>query len=281
MIIHQLAKRLQNYLDEQRSKGQKISFVPTMGALHEGHISLIKAAIASSDMVVCSIFVNPTQFNDPKDFSKYPITLGNDLEMLYEAGVAAVFVPSVEEIYPNGPNIENSFELNGLDKRIEGKYRPGHFQGVCQVVNRLLEIVQPGAIFMGQKDYQQCMVIRKMLEVKDIPTQLEICPTIRENSGLAMSSRNSRLSVPQRERAALIYKVLSAIRAGVSSGKYSELKNEAVATLVREGFIVDYVEIVNAMDLSEVKDGEVEIPLVALAAVFIGDVRLIDNLVLR
>jgi pantoate--beta-alanine ligase len=281
MIIHQRAEKLHNHLQEQREKGLRIGFVPTMGALHEGHISLIRQAVEHSDLVTCSIFVNPTQFNDPKDFAKYPITLGSDLDMLYRAGVAAVFVPTVEDIYPNGTDVENSFNLDGIDKRIEGKFRPGHFQGVCQVVFRLLDIVHPHSLYMGQKDYQQCMVIRKMLEVKNMPTRLVICPTIRENSGLAMSSRNMRLTGPQKEQAALIYKVLCGIKDGITSGRIAWLKNRAIQELTDGGFRVDYIEIVNAIDLSEVEDTDLKSPLVALAAAFLGEVRLIDNLVVR
>jgi pantoate--beta-alanine ligase len=281
MIIHQLAEKLKKHLQEQKEKGLSIGFVPTMGALHEGHISLIRQAVGNSDLVVCSIFVNPTQFNDPKDFAKYPATLGSDLDLLYRAGVAAVFVPTVEDIYPNGTDVENSFDLDGLDKRIEGKFRPGHFQGVCQVVFRLLDIVRPHSLFMGQKDYQQCMVIRKMLEVKNLPTELVICRTVRENSGLAMSSRNMRLTEPQKVQAALIYKVLSEIKEGITSGRFEWLKSRAIQELTDGGFNVDYIEIVNAVDLSWVEDGDRESPLVALAAAFLGEVRLIDNLVVR
>jgi pantoate--beta-alanine ligase len=281
MIIHQRAERLHNHLQEQKEKGLRIGFVPTMGALHEGHISLVRQAVENSDLVTCSIFVNPTQFNDPKDFAKYPITLGKDLDMLYRAGVAAVFVPTVEDIYPNGTDVENHFDLDGLDKRIEGKFRPGHFQGVCQVVFRLLDIVRPHSLFMGQKDYQQCMVIKKMLEVNNLPTELVICPTIRETSGLAMSSRNMRLSDPQKVQASLIYKVLSDIKAGISTGSIDWLKARATQELTTGGFRVDYIEIVNATDLSEVEDTDQESPLVALAAAFLGEVRLIDNLLVR
>ena len=280
MIIHQQAGRLQEHLRELRQKGLKTGFVPTMGALHDGHISLVRSALAECDWVVSSIFVNPTQFNDPKDFAKYPITLGDDLKMLYEAGVGTVFVPTVSEIYPDGTSIENSFELGGLDKRIEGRYRPGHFQGVCQVVYRLLEIVEPSVLYMGQKDYQQCMVIRKMLLEKNLSTRLEICPTIRESSGLAMSSRNMRLTPEQRKQAALIYQVLNGIKSRIAAGRYGALENEAAETLAKAGFKVDYVEIVNAFDLSAVEDGETNVPLVALAAAFLGEVRLIDNIVM-
>jgi pantoate--beta-alanine ligase len=281
MIIHQRAEKLHNHLKDEKEKGRRVGFVPTMGALHEGHISLIRQAVENSDLVTCSIFVNPTQFNDPKDFARYPATLGSDLDLLYGAGVAAVFVPRLEDIYPGGTDVENSFDLDGLDKRIEGKFRPGHFQGVCQVVFRLLDIVRPHTLFMGQKDYQQCMVIRKMLEVKDLPTELVICPTVRENSGLAMSSRNMRLTAPQKSQAALIYKVLSEIKEGIRSGRFEWLKNQAIQELTNGGFIVDYIEIVNAVNLSEVEDGDLESPLVALAAAFLGEVRLIDNLVVR
>ena len=281
MIIEQQAKRLQTYLEECRRKGLKIGFIPTMGALHNGHISLINEARKQTGITICSIFVNPTQFNDPRDFEKYPATLGADLDLLFSSSVDAVLVPTVKEIYPAGQDKKPYFDLDGLDKTIEGKYRPGHFQGVCQVVYRLLSIVQPNKLFMGQKDYQQCLVIRKLIEIMELPVQLEICPTIRESNGLAMSSRNLRLTPDERSRASLIFNVLNEIKGKIDTGLYSQVKSDAIKRLEDGGFKVDYTEIVNARDLTAVEDGDFETPLVALIAAYMNEVRLIDNMVVR
>src|SRR5690349_12723387 len=208
MILFKKTADLRNWLETQRSNAKMIGFVPTMGALHAGHISLIRSALIDNDIVVCSIFVNPTQFNDPKDFEKYPITLEKDIDMLEEAGCAVLFLPSVHEMYPEGTETSKSktYQLGTIEKILEGQYRPGHFQGVCNIVDRLLNKVEPDALYLGQKDYQQCMVINKLLELtsRSGKTKLVICPTLREPDGLAMSSRNMRLNETDRKTAATI-----------------------------------------------------------------------------
>ena len=198
MIIYKRAGDLAIWLEKQRLARQTIGFVPTLGALHEGHISLIAISKQSTALTVCSIFVNPTQFNDPKDFQKYPITLEKDLPMLEKAGVDVLFLPEVAEMYPGGTKGLETYDLGSLETLLEGKFRPGHFQGVCQVMRRLLEMVRPDDLFMGSKDYQQCMVVQRLLTLMQLPATLHRCPIVREADGLAMSSRNRRLDPGQR-----------------------------------------------------------------------------------
>ena len=194
MIIYKESAALNIKLQKIKSEDQKIGFVPTMGALHAGHISLINDSREMGNTTVCSIFVNPTQFNDQKDFEKYPVDIEKDIYLLEKAGTEILFLPSVKEMYPEGLTTLYQYDLGFLETILEGFYRPGHFQGVCRIVHKLLNIVQPHHLFMGQKDYQQCMVIKRLITDYSINTQLNIVATERENSGLAMSSRNLRLS---------------------------------------------------------------------------------------
>ena len=199
MVLLKNATDLYNYLDSQRKNHISIGFVPTMGALHEGHLSLLAKSKKENSITVCSIFINPTQFNDPLDFEKYPVTIEQDIQKLDSIDCDILFLPSVDEIYPDGLNYNIHFALGELETIWEGKYRPGHFQGVCLVVKRLLEIVQPDMLFLGQKDFQQCKVIAKLIEILNFEKKIAliICPTMREPDGLAMSSRNMRLSDKQ------------------------------------------------------------------------------------
>ncbi|PZR25174.1 MAG: pantoate--beta-alanine ligase [Citrobacter freundii] len=283
MILFKRVSELRNHLDKQRKSGKKTGFAPTMGALHDGHISLLNASKKENDVSVVSIFVNPTQFNDPKDFAKYPVTIEKDISLLEAAGCDILFLPSVEEIYPAGQMLKKKYELGYLEDLLEGKFRPGHFQGVCQVVHRLLEIVLPDNLYMGQKDYQQCMVVKKLLELTGLEKtiQLKIAPTLREQSGLAMSSRNMRLSESERTGAVAIFSTLDLIRRTIAPGNTEELKQRAVNDLIKQGFRVDYVEIANADTLEPVTTWDGNTKLVALAAAFLGEVRLIDNLLLN
>jgi len=277
MIVFKDRSKLSEYLKQARHKGISIGFVPTMGALHQGHLTLVAYAKKDTGINVCSIFVNPTQFNDPADFKKYPITIENDLKLLYEAGADIVFLPEVEEIYPAGLKMEATYSLGHLETILEGKYRPGHFQGVCQVVHRLLEIVSPDKMFVGQKDYQQCMVIDHLIKSYNISTQLVTCNTIRESSGLAMSSRNMRLTENERIIAAELYRTLQMLEQQVKPGSLKNLLQEAKNRLSNFGFKVDYLEICHAGDLTIFETWDGKSPLVALVAAFLGDVRLIDN----
>ncbi|ULQ57807.1 pantoate--beta-alanine ligase [Flavihumibacter rivuli] len=278
MILIKRASDLHKHIASGRKQAGNVGFVPTMGALHEGHLSLIEASQKENGLTVCSIFVNPTQFNDPKDYEKYPVTMDKDIALLEEQGVDILFYPYVEEIYPNGLKDLGHYDLGYLETILEGKYRPGHFQGVCQVVHRLLEIVQPNNLYMGQKDYQQCMVVKRLLELTGLPIELHTCPTLREPDGLAMSSRNMRLHPEERQRAVEISRTLAAIGKEVIPGDLVKLSLWAEQELSRKGFKVDYVAIASALDLRLVDNWDGKEPLVTLAAAFLNEVRLIDNM---
>ncbi|MGN6291377.1 MAG: pantoate--beta-alanine ligase [Chitinophagaceae bacterium] len=283
MILFKRAAELRDYLEKQRKKGRKTGFAPTMGALHEGHISLLEASKKENDLSIVSIFVNPTQFNDPADYAKYPITIERDISLLEAAGCDILFLPPVDEMYPSGQMLKKKYELGYLESLLEGSFRPGHFQGVCQIVHRLLEIVLPDNLYMGQKDYQQCMVVKKLLELTGLgqTVNLHISPTLREKSGLAMSSRNMRLSEAERNAAVAIYQALDHIRKNLKPGSLKELQEQAAAQLTGKGFRVDYVAIADAGTLYPAEDWDGRQKLVALAAAFLGEVRLIDNLLLN
>lgn len=283
MILFKTAIDLWNYLDKQRKEGKKYGFVPTMGALHDGHISLINNSKLVNELTVCSIFINPTQFNDPKDYEKYPVTIEKDILLLEAAGCDILFLPSVIEMYPGGTKTSTYYELGYLETILEGKYRPGHFQGVCTIVHRLLDMVKPDNLYLGQKDYQQCMVIKKLIEITGMKdrVQLHISPTLRETTGLAMSSRNMRLNENEKMGATAIYKELSIIKQQLKKGDVLLLKKQAATNLSKKGFRVDYVEIADAGNLSPVEEWNGEQKLVALAAAHLNDIRLIDNILLN
>ncbi len=283
MIIFKKTRDLHKWLEAQRLAGISIGFVPTMGALHTGHLSLIESSIKANPVTVCSIFVNPTQFNDPKDFEKYPITIEKDIELLANAGCDILFLPSVKEIYPDELSPSLKYDLGYLERILEGKFRPGHFQGVCMVVHRLLEIVMPDNLYLGQKDYQQCMVIKKLIALIGLSNAIlvNICPTLREPDGLAMSSRNVRLNEDERKKATAIFRNLSFIKENLTTVDLKGLKETAFKNLSEAGFNVDYIEIADANDLSKIDDWDGQKKLVALAAAFMKEVRLIDNILLN
>lgn len=282
MILYKSASDLSTHLSAISRGNRPIGFVPTMGALHKGHLSLIEHSKKKCDITVASIFVNPTQFNDPSDFAKYPVTLDNDLFLLEKSGCDLVFLPTVNEIYPRGTKLTKAYKLGQLETLLEGQYRPGHFQGVCQVVDRLLEIVNPSVLFLGQKDYQQCMVIGELIRQTGRTTVMSIVPTMREVSGLAMSSRNLRLSEQDKTKAKAIFEGLSYIKSAIRAGSTLGLKEEVSRRLRDAGFEkIDYISIANAATLEPVDEWDGKVPLVALAAAFIGGVRLIDNLPLN
>lgn len=280
MIIYKHHNKLNDYLKSLQHAGRVTGFVPTMGALHKGHLSLIENARMQSDVVVSSIFVNPTQFNDPKDFEKYPVTIEQDIEMLEAAGCDVLFLPSVSEMYPEGLPGGKQYELGYLETVLDGAYRPGHFQGVCRVVEKLLRMVHPDKMLLGQKDYQQCMVLNKMVVSEGLPVKIVICPTQREPDGLAMSSRNVRLNPTNRNKAPVIYQTLQFIKNEIKPGDISGIKKLANEKLVAAGFKPDYVEVADAATLTLVSNWDGTASLVALIAAFAGDVRLIDNLLL-
>lgn len=283
MILFKKAADLRKHLDTQRNSGKKIGFVPTMGALHEGHLSLIRKSKSATGLTVCSIFVNPTQFNDPADFEKYPITTEKDIALLLSAGCDLLFLPEVSEMYPEGMKTRLRYDLGEMETLLEGKFRPGHFQGVCQVVHQLLLQVEPDALFMGQKDYQQCMVINRLLQQTGNleKIQLHICPTLREPDGLAMSSRNRRLSVADRETAVTIYQTLSFLKEHLKAGQLETIQKSAFEQLQAAGFSTDYIVIADATTLQPVTYWDGKQQLVVLVAAFLGEVRLIDNLPLN
>ena len=282
MIIFKTIAGLQQYIENQRIAENTIGFVPTMGALHHGHLSLIKTCRQRHTVTVCSIFVNPTQFNDPTDFNKYPVTIEKDCLMLEQEQTDILFLPTVNEMYPFGKVLNKEYDLGKLEAILEGAYRPGHFQGVCQVVERLLTIVKPDEIFIGQKDYQQCLVIKKLVEIMEKPITVNIIPTLREVDGLAMSSRNMRLNAAERQIAPAIYKQLSVIKEKIKQASIAELKAAAEQQLLNAGFTnVDYVEIAEAGNLKPQESFDPNEKTVALVAAFINEVRLIDNLLLN
>lgn len=273
---------LQQFLSTVSDKKETIGFVPTMGALHEGHLALVKEALKHHECVVCSIFVNPTQFNDDNDLKKYPRTPEKDIELLEMVGCQVLFMPNDTEIYPQGEERSTEFDFGQLDKVLEGSFRPGHFAGVAQVVKRLLEVVQPDALYMGQKDYQQTVIIRMMLDILQSPVQLVVCPTVRESDGLAMSSRNVRLTPEHREKSSIIYKTLEKVREMAAMHQSADaIRQFALQNLTIPGFRPEYFEIVDGNTLKPIAQLNGAKNLIACTAVWADEVRLIDNVVLK
>lgn len=282
MLIIKRVKDLENHLKSIKKQGLKVGFVPTMGALHQGHISLIESSKKRCKLSVCSIFVNPTQFNDKSDFDKYPVTIDNDIKMLSDAGCDVLFLPSVKEIYPNGLEQKRPINFGFIATILEGAFRPGHFDGMAQVVQRLLKIVKPDMIFMGQKDYQQQLIVGILIKKIKMDTRLVMCPTLREKDGLAMSSRNVRLDTASRKAAVEISKTLKqaitqikSAKAGIDTIQQKGLKKIGAIT----GAEPEYFEIRNAKTLEAPKSKSEK--LIALTALKIGGVRLIDNMPLN
>jgi pantoate--beta-alanine ligase len=278
MIFFKRADLLKTHLAKLTANGARIGFIPTMGALHNGHLELVRQSIETGNTTVCSIFVNPTQFNNATDFDKYPKTLEADIAKLESVKTDIVFVPEVADIYPEGIENLETFNLGYLETILEGSSRPGHFQGVCQVMKRLLTIVNPHLLFMGQKDYQQCMVISWLLSFMNSTTQLITVPTIRQPDGLAMSSRNTRLTEEGRKKAVSIYETLLFVKNSLKPGGLNLLLDQARKRLTEKGFNVDYVEIANAGDLRLTDNWDGKEQLICLVAAFLEEVRLIDNM---
>jgi len=282
MIIFKKVAEIRNFLDKERLEGSEIGFIPTMGALHEGHISLVQQSLNNGNYTVCSIFVNPTQFNDKKDLELYPVTPERDIEMLLEAGCNVLFMPDVQEMYPNGFDRQPAYNFGNLEQILEGEKRPGHFKGVGQIVGRLLEIVLPDWVYLGQKDYQQCMVITRLTELMQIKDQVKIviCPTQREPDGLAMSSRNRRLSTEEREKAVVIFECLEHIRNRKLTGNFAAIKMECEQMLKDAGFETEYIALADSRNLNLLDNYNPDITMVSLIAARIGNVRLIDNILI-
>ena len=281
MILIKKTAHLAAMLSGNRNLQHTVGFVPTMGALHAGHLSLLAASKQANQLTLASIFVNPAQFNDQKDFEKYPVTIEKDIEMLVAAGCDALFLPSVQEMYPQGWEQPQHYALGYLETLLEGKYRPGHFQGVCRVMNRLLDLVQPDNLYMGQKDYQQCMVVSRLLSIMDATAQLHTCPTLREADGLAMSSRNTRLTTGERKNAVAIYNTLMFIKNNILAGDTAALITSSENMLAQNNFRIDYVAIADAQTLEPVTRWDGIQQIVALIAAFQNEVRLIDNMLLH
>ena len=283
MLIIQKVKDVKKYIGALKKQRKRVGFVPTMGALHAGHLALVKQCASENDIVVVSIFVNPTQFNNLIDLDKYPRTPERDIDLLSTTATYMVFMPSVEEIYP--PDVEpikHHFNFGNLDKVLEGEFRPGHFEGMSQVVNRLLNIIEPDSLYMGLKDFQQFTIVRSMLNQLHSKVCLVPCETLREKDGLAMSSRNTRLSSEQRAIAPKINKVLRDVQANMNTLPVDALQSFAMSELNSEPqFKVDYFSIVDGNTLQPVETFAKSNFVVALAAVFVGEVRLIDNIILK
>lgn len=278
MIIVKEAGTVNRYIAKERANGSIIGFVPSMGALHRGHLALVGQSKQQAGFTVCSIFVNPTQFNNAGDYHKYPNVIEKDIALLAEAGADMLFLPAIGEVYPSGTVGLEHYDLGYLETVLEGRYRPGHFQGVCQVMQRLMTMVKPDKLFMGLKDYQQCMVVKKLLQHMRSDISFIACPTVREADGLAMSSRNMRLGPEDRQKAPAIYRSLEHMKNELRPGDLAGLKAQAVQQLVQAGFTVDYAEIAHADTLQIVQHWNGKDPLVALVAAFLGEVRLIDNM---
>jgi pantoate--beta-alanine ligase len=276
MLLVKTIKELQYILAEFK-ESETIGFVPTMGALHNGHISLVEQAVAENGTVVVSIFVNPTQFNDPNDLERYPHTLETDLRLLEPTGCKVVFAPNVKEVYPEPDTRE--FNFGELETVMEGKHRPGHFNGVAQVVSKLFDMVQPNKAYFGLKDFQQLTIIKAMVKQLHLPIEIIACPIIREKSGLAMSSRNERLTTEKRKNAAHIFETLKKAKQQKELKTIHELSSWVVKTIDENPFLeVEYFEIVDNIQLQPVKNWNEKSKKVGCVAVFCGDVRLIDNI---
>ncbi len=277
MEIISTVAQLRSAVSKAKAEGKKVGLVPTMGALHRGHISLIERARGECDFVVVSVFVNPTQFNNPNDLKTYPRTLEADCEKLEAAGVDVAFAPSVEEVYPEPAT--RVFDLGAVAEVMEGAMRPGHFNGVAQIVSKLFDYVAPDKAYFGEKDYQQIAVIRRMVEIEGFKLEIVPCPILREDDGLAMSSRNVRLSAEQRAKAPIINQVLtqSAEHAKLTND-INKLKQTVIDSLnAVDGMEVEYYEIVDALTLQPVAEWDGKQSLVGCVTVWMGDVRLIDN----
>jgi len=278
MVIFRKSKDLSEYLNVKQSEGNHTGFVPTMGALHKGHISLVDASKQRGLITVCSIFVNPTQFNDKTDLAKYPVTTDEDIELLIGAGCDVLFLPDEQEVYPGGSDRARVYDFGALETVLEGTMRPGHFKGVGQVVARLLDVVKPDALFLGNKDYQQCLVLGMLVNLMGVKTEVVRCPTRREEDGLAMSSRNRRLTEPQRAVAGLIYQCLVSIQSKKDATPFSIVQRECDDILRKKGFVPEYIALADATTLQPLDDYSSTRPMVALIAARIGDTRLIDNI---
>lgn len=281
MKLVKSATKLTNLLDNLR-KGDKlvtIGFVPTMGALHDGHLSLLEKSIQENSITVCSIFVNPTQFGEKKDLETYPKPIEDDMEKLLSVGCDILFLPAVEDVYPHSYE-QQHFELGGLDLKIEGKQRPGHFQGVCNVIYRFFEIIEPNTAYFGQKDFQQTVVVKRLVKLLQMPTEIKVVPIARESNGLAMSSRNQRLSKEHRDQASFIYHALIKLKDEAALlGLQSAVENAKQKLTSVRGAELEYLLAADTENLQEVEELKNEV--VVLTVVKFHGVRLLDNILIH
>lgn len=281
MKVFNLKIEIANYLKTMQLSGKKIGFAPTMGALHLGHVSLIEKAKSENDIVVCSIFVNPIQFNNPSDFTKYPKTLEKDLELLQKVDCDVVFVPTALEMYPEPVTEKNKMTFGELDNIMEGKQRPGHFSGVGIVVKKFFEIVKPNKAYFGEKDFQQLAVVKKMVEQENMNIEIIGCPIIREKDGLAMSSRNTLLNELERKNSANIYRILSEAKLLVKSMPVSQLKEWVKFEINKiENLSLEYFEIADSKSLKNITLWSESKKIMGFIVVKVGTIRLLDNIVL-
>ena len=271
---------LQAIIEQLKNDGKSIGLVPTMGALHKGHLSLVKNSISNNDITVVSIFVNPTQFNNPNDLASYPRTVDKDLELLQTVGCDVVFAPEADDIYSKSETDSRfEFDFEGLDKVMEGKFRPGHFNGVVQIVSKLFDLVRPNRAYFGEKDFQQLAIIRLMTRRYNLPIEIVPCPIVREDSGLALSSRNSLLKDNEKQVASHIYAVLNESRQFVPQTEVEELKQCVIAAIEQKPELkVEYFDIVDGHTLKSIGKWDECDYVVGCITVFCGDVRLIDNI---
>lgn len=271
---------LQAIIEQFKNDGKSIGLVPTMGALHKGHLSLVKNSISNNDITVVSIFVNPTQFNNPNDLASYPRTVDKDLELLQTIGCDIVFAPEADDIYSKSETDSRfEFDFEGLDKVMEGKFRPGHFNGVVQIVSKLFDLVRPDRAYFGEKDFQQLAIIRLMTRRYNLPIEIVPCPIVREDSGLALSSRNSLLKDNEKQVASHIYAVLNESRQFVPQTEVEELKQCVIAAIEQKPELkVEYFDIVDGHTLKSIGKWDEYDYVVGCITVFCGNVRLIDNI---
>jgi pantoate--beta-alanine ligase len=280
MYIFKTVHDLQHYLSTQKKQAKRIGFVPTMGALHRGHLTLVERAFDDCDVVVCSIFVNPTQFGEASDLDKYPRPIESDIQKLEQLGCSVLFLPEVSEVYPKDL-LSPSIDLKGLDTNMEGAHRPGHFAGVVQVILRFLDIMHPDFLYMGQKDYQQFAVIKYVLQFLQSSVQLVRVSIVREEDGLAMSSRNIRLSPEGRKKAVLISKMLFAAKEQTASLSLEEVRTRALAFIDQHQLELDYFTIIDGDSLENIDSFDKATTVTACTTVRIDGVRLLDNIILR
>ncbi len=282
MKIFYKTAEIQEHITALKKKGKSIGFTPTMGALHSGHFELIKRASTENDISICSVYVNPSQFNVASDLEKYPRTLEKDAEGLTANGCDILFAPDNKEIYPNGSDYEVDVDLQGLDLEMEGAKRPGHFAGVVQVVKRLIEITDCDRLYMGQKDFQQFTIIRQMIKSLEMNAKLIVCPIVRDEDGLAKSSRNTRLHPDHRKKANILNRVLVQAKEWLSEGRSPiEITYKAMEYLDIPDFRPEYFDIVDGSTLKKISNTDQVDLIVACTAVWAGEVRLIDNMILK